>query len=214
MGTQTVYLKSGISPTGTSKTNIFQMEEAVNQCCVRMLEALQPHGVSGGVSFGLDEEADSPKSGWRLWLHRGPLPLLEIELPDRTGFKPPPEWRKSLISSGAAHVICTGGNGYLGSADHLYLLLKRQKLFPYSKGDSGEGAVAAGQHLRLLCGEIWSKQGGEKAGPHKLSSWRWSQKRFVRKFDKMLVTQTGSQELIGILKAMGTDLDQWFQACE
>jgi hypothetical protein len=109
-------------------------------------------------------------------------------------------------------VLWISGEGHVGGADHLYLLLKRQKLFPYSKGESCDGAVEAGQHLRQLCREAWSKQGRE-TGPYKLSSWHWRQKRFIRKFDKMLIREVGSQKVAEVLKTMGTDLDDWLQAC-
>ena len=199
--------------TGRPKPNVFPVKVAVEECSARMTQLQELPDASGGISFGMDGEPNSPKRGWSLWLHRGPLPLLEIELSDRNGFKPPPGWQECLLSGGATHVL-TDGSGYRGGADHLYLLLKRQKVFPWSKGDSSEGAVAAGQRLRRLCQEVWSKESGEKAGPYKLSSWRRSQKRFVRNFDKMLIGRIGSQELAGVLKAMGTDLDYWLQACE
>lgn len=191
--------------------NVLPIEEAVGQCCLRMAQAPQRPNLSSGIVFGMDKEPNSPRTAWELWLHRGPLPLLELCISDGIGFKPPRGWAQPLLSDGAAHVLWVSGKGYVGGADYLYLLLKRQKLFPYSKGDSGEGAVAAGQQLRQLCSQVWSKQGA-KAGPYKLSSWGWSQKRFIRKFDKLLVDQVGREKLAQVLKTMGTDLDQWFQA--
>jgi hypothetical protein len=238
MRAQTVHLQSGVSPlieahlkttTGTSlpelsnagdrvpgplKIEVLPTADAISQCCLRMTQAPQPSGISTGITFGLDKEPNGPSTTWGLWLHRGPLPLLELYISDGTGFKPPRGWAEGLISNEAAHVVWISGKGYVGGADHLYLWLKRQKLFPYSKGESSDGAVVAGQHLRRSCQEVWSKESDEKTGPYKLSSWRWSQKRFVRKFDKILVGQIGSRELAGVLKAMGTNLDDWLQACE
>ena len=49
-------------------------------------------------------------------------------------------------------------------------------------------------------------------GLYQLSSWRWSQRRFVRKFDKLLLDSLGREELAKALKPMGTDLDHWLKA--
>lgn len=236
MRAQTVHLQSGISPlieahlkatAGISlselskaegrepaplKTDVLPTGEAIGVCCLRMTQAPQLPGLSSGIVFGMGKEPNSPRNAWELGLHRGPLPLLELRISDGLGFKPPKGWAETLINSEAAHVLWVSGKGYVGGADYLYLLLKRQELFPWSKGDSSEGAVATGQHLRRLCKEVWSKQGGEKHGLYTLSSWRWSQKRFVRKFDKLLVDQVGREKLAQVLQAMGTDLDQWLQA--
>lgn len=54
----------------------------------------------------------------------------------------------------------------------------------------------------------------QQTGPHKPSSWRWRQKRFTRRLDKMLLDQVGAEELAKVLRPMGTDLDRWLRACE
>ena len=197
-----------------SKTDVLPTEEAIGQCCSRLAQAPQLPHISAGITFGMDEAPSSPKTAWGLSFHRGPLPLLEVCISDGTGFKPPSGWAEPLIGSEAAHVLWISGKGYVGRADHLYLRLKRQKVFPDSRGDSNDEAVRAGQHLRRLCQEVWSKQGHEKAGPYKLAPLRWSQNRFLRKFDKMLVAQVGREKLSQFLRAMGTDLAQWLRASE
>lgn len=42
----------------------------------------------------------------------------------------------------------------------------------------------------------------QQTGPHKLSSWRWRQKRFTRRLDKMLLDQVGTEELAKMLRPM------------
>jgi hypothetical protein len=237
MHARTVYLESGVSPRikalaeaatgipvlalgdevdtqrGRPKANVLPIEAAIEESSARMTQLQELPNVSAGISFGLDQEPNSPKNRWGLVLHRGPLPLLELRISDGSRFEPPDGWAECLIRNGSAHVVWVSGKGYVGGADHLYLFLKNQKLFPYSKGESSGGAIEAGQYLRRSCQEVWSKHSGEKAGPYKLSSWRWSQKLFVRNFDKMLIAQIGSEELAGVLKAMGTDLENWLPAC-
>lgn len=195
-------------------TKVFPRGEAVGQCCRRMLQTPQLPSISAGIAFGLDQEPDSPRTTWGLWLHRGPLPVLELCISDGTGFKPPGGWAESLISTEAAHVVWMSGKGYMGRPDYLYLWLKRRKLFPHSKGYSSSTAIEAGQRLRQLCQGVRSERNGWQSGPYKLSSWRWRQKRFVRDFDKMLVGRIGSDELAEILKAMGISPEGWLQACE
>ena len=89
-----------------------------------------------------------------LVLHRGPLPLLKIELSSMRGFHPLEGWTDALVSTRCAHVV----GSTVGSGDNLFVLLKRTALFPYSKGDSRPDTVAAGQQLRKLCRETWQKQ--------------------------------------------------------
>jgi hypothetical protein len=238
MAAKSIYLQSGIAPriaslaeaeTGISlsafygeavaqaevpETNIFPPKVASGECSIRMTQIPQLPKASAGISFGLDEEPNSPRTRWSVVLHRGPLPLLEIGISDEKGFRLPGGWPATLVSGGAAHVVWISGNRYLGAADQVYLWLKREKLFPYSKGDSGEEAITAGQRLRQLCQNAWAQYGGEKTEPYELSSWHWSQKRFVRNFDKVLLSRVGSRELSKTLKPMGTNVDQWLQACE
>lgn len=235
MQTKSVYLKSGISPRikalaeaasgipvlsfgdegetriGGPKWSVVPVEVAVEQCSVRMTQLQELPAASGGISFGLDREPNSPRTGWSLWLHRGPLPLLEIELSDLSGFKPAPGWMGSLLASGAAHVL-SDGRRFIGEADDLYLLLKRQKLFPYSGGPSTGTALSAGRQLRRMCRNVWLKESERATGPHKLSSWRWSQKRFVRMFDRMLLRCLEREELSRVLDNMGTDVATWLRA--
>jgi hypothetical protein len=141
-----------------------------------------------------------------LMFHRGPLPLLELSISDQVGFKPPPDWADSLIKSGAAHVLSTN-RGYVGSANHLYLFLKRNGIFPHSKGDSSVEAVSAGQSLQQFCCEVAS---GQAVTTQTLSFWRWRQKRFLHKFDQALRAHVGADKLGIVLKAMGTSPDEWF----
>ena len=119
-----------------------------------------------------------------------------------------------MIQSKCAHLV-SGTNGpIVGGGDHVFLMLKRYKLFPYSKGNASSEAAAAGQHLRRLCRDVWQKQSGDADTHYELSSWGWRRKRFVRKFDKMLLEHAGRENLDSLLKEMGTRLDSWLPACE
>jgi len=213
---------AGVPAVPKLEIEALELEEAAQECSLRMVRTTRSPGISAGVAFGINEAPLGPRSRWELYLHRGPLPVLELRLCDRLGFRPPQKWRERLLAGEACDVLCVGGSswlsrsnrGYLGDAHHVYLLLKREKLFPWSKGDSSDSAVAAGQRLRRMCEEAWSIEPSEKAGPFELSSLQWSQKRFVRKFDKLLIECAGVQELCSVLKTMGTDLDRWLRACE
>lgn len=187
---------------------------AVETCATRMSKLRPIPKVSRGISFGIDREPDGPNSRWSVVLHRGPLPFLAIELSDITGFQQPRQWLNSVIEGNCAHVICRKGGSYSGGGDHLFLMLKRYKLFPYSKGDASSEAVTAGQRLRKWCREIWQEQSGIVESLHELSSWQWRRKRFVRSFDGMLTQRVGSETLNATLKQMGTRLESWLPACE
>ena len=197
------YLEALAKPV---KHEVLPASIAARQGAIRMAELARPPGITTGISFGLDQDPLSPKKRWLLMFHRGALPLLELSISDQVGFKPPPDWTNSLIKSGAAHII-SANRAYIGSADHLYLFLKRNRIFPYSKGDSSAEAVLAGQSLQQFCREIAS---GQAVTTQRLSFWRWKQKRFLRRFDRALLTHVGTDKLSTILKAMGTSPDEWF----
>ncbi len=185
-------------------------DSAVATCAARMARLPVTPGVSQGISFGIDQRPDGPSTNWGLVIHRGPLPILAIELSDATGFKPPKTWLETIIKSKCADVV----QSRLGDGDHLFLMLKRTKLFPYSKGDTNASAVAAGQRLRKYCREAWQEQCEKNDSFHELSSWQWRRRRFVRKFDRMLAEHAGSENLETILKEMGTRIESWLPACE
>ena len=120
----------------------------------------------------------------------------------------------SVVENNCAHVISRKSGPTLGGGDHLYLWLKRYKLFPYSKGDASPEAVTAGQRLRKWCREVWQEQSGNPENPYELSSWQWRRKRFVRRFDAMLTQHVGVENMNSTLKEMGTRLESWLPACE
>jgi len=169
--------------------------------------------VSTGMSFGLDKESN-PRSWWNLSLNRGPMPVLELLSYHGYDFKPPGGWEKSLFANReAVHVLWmeartgAGVKRYWGAGHHIYLLEKRQNLFPFSEGDSGEEAIGAGWRLRELCRTVWNRQRANKADPYSLSSS--DQKRFMQRFDKALLDEVGAEKLAALLEVMGTDLDHW-----
>jgi hypothetical protein len=198
---------------GDPRVVIEPLRTAIETCASRMAQLPEIAGISRGISFGIDVQPTGPKTNWNVILHRGPLPLLEIELSDITGFHPPQRWVESMVESKVAHII-SRKHSHLGSGDHLFLMLKRFKLFPYSKGNSSSDAVAAGQRIRRLCREVGQKLSGDPETLYALSSWEWKRKRFVRMFDKALLEHAGSENLDALLKEMGTRLDSWLPACE
>lgn len=195
-----------------SEIRVLPIREAVVECCSKMTRAPQLPSVSGGISFGLDRDPNGPRNSWTLALHRGPLPLLELGISDGTGFKPPSGWDEMLFTNGGAHVLWVVGTGYIGRADHIYLLLKRKQLFQWSKGDCSSSAVRAGGELRRLCEAAWEKGSHAKTNPFRLSTWRWRQRRFVREFDRRLLARVERDQIAGILSAMGTNIDNWLRA--
>jgi hypothetical protein len=199
---------------GDERVVVEPVEVAVETCAIRMSKLLAIPGVSRGISFGMDRKPEGPNSCWSIVLHRGPLPLLQIELSDITRFRPPKQWVDSVIESNCAHVISRKGGPSLGGGDHLFLWLKRYKLFPYSKGNASTEAVTAGQRLRKWCRKVWQEQGGSAETLYKLSSWQWRRKRFVRRFDRVLTQHVGSENLNATLKEMDTRLESWLPACE
>jgi len=199
---------------GEDRVVVEPVEAAVETCTIRMAKLRESSKVSRGISFGIDREPAGPSSSWKVILHRGPLPLLQIELSDITGFRPPKQWVDSVVESNCAHVISRKSRPTLGGGDHLFLWLKRYKLFPYSKGEASIEAVTAGQRLRKWCREVWQEQSGDAASLYELSSWQWRRKRFVRRFDAMLTQHVGAEKLNSTLKEMGTRLESWLPAFE
>lgn len=199
---------------GDERVVVEPVETAVETCATRMSRLRPIPKVSRGISFGIDRKPEGPKSRWSVVLHCGPLPLLAIELSDITGFRPPKPWLNSVVESKCAHVIQGESGRYLGGGDHLFLVLKRYKLFPFSKGDANSEAVTAGQRLRKWCREVWQEQSGNAESLHELSSWQWRRKRFVRGFDRMLTQRVSPESLNATLREMGTRLESWLPACE
>jgi hypothetical protein len=181
---------------------------AIEFCSRRLAKLPEIPYVSRGISFGIDVEPSGPNTSWKLILHRGPLPLLQIELGSVSGFHPPSGWRDALTNRHCAHVI----QSKIGSGDNVFLSLKRTALFPYSKGNSSAEAVSAGGQLRILCGEAWQMQTGTSSTLYELSSWNWQRRRFTRKFDQILIDHVGSENLDAILTRMDTRLESWLAA--
>jgi hypothetical protein len=117
-------------------------------------------------------------------------------------------------SSNAAHIISGRDFPPTRRADHLFLLLRRWPLFPYSKGRDDRDSVAAGKLLNVLCGEVWEKLAGDSGTPCELSNWNFRRERFVRKFDRALTETYGAANLDILLKRRNTRLDSWLAACE
>jgi hypothetical protein len=196
------------STSGEPRVVAESVDGAVETCATRLAKLPEIPHVSRGISFGIDVKPSGPDTSWNLVLHRGPLPLLEIELSNTPGFHPPEGWRDDLINTRCAHVVRSS----MGSGDNVLVLLKRTSLFPYSKGNSLPHAVAAGQQLRNLCREAWQKQTGSAETLYELSSLTWLRRRFARKFDRTLLDQVGAENLNAILKQMDTRLESWLVA--
>jgi hypothetical protein len=198
-----------VSTSGEPRVVAESVDGAVETCVKRLAKLPEIPHVSRGISFGIDVEPTGPNTSWTLVLHRGPLPLLEIELSNTPGFHPPVEWEDALINTRCAHVV----RSTMGSGDNVLVLLKRTALFPYSKGNSHPHAVAAGQQLRKLCREAWQKQTGSVDTLYELPSLTWRRRRFARKFDRILLDHAGSENLNAILRQMDTRLESWLVAC-
>jgi hypothetical protein len=232
MGAQTVYLSStspamkatverllpsdvlsALNGWGENQEKEFlPAKDAVGVCSARVKDFPQIPNVSGGVSFGINEAPTSPGNRWHVMLHRGPLPLLEIEISDGTHFAPPAGWEEVLINTKSAQVVWTSHKKYLGMPANIYLLRKRQELFPHSKGKSTEDAVKSGLRLRRLCYDTWAQQKNKETDLCELPSRGWKQRRFLRRFDELLLSTVGDKRLNEVLAGMGTDLDKWRQA--
>jgi hypothetical protein len=183
------------------------VDAAVETCATRLAKLSEIPRVSRGISFGIDVEATNPDTTWHIFLHRGPLPLLDTELSNAPGFHPPDGWQDAFLKSHCAHVVRSQGSG-----DNVVLSLKRRKLFSHSRGNSSAEAVGAGQQLRKVCREVWQKQAGERDTLAESSPWEWRRRRLVRKFDRALVDHAGSENLDAILKRMDTRLESWLAA--
>jgi hypothetical protein len=194
------------------ETKVLPAKDSVEVCSALVKEFPQIPNVSGGVSFGINEDANSPGNRWHIMLHRGPLPLLEITISDSARFAPPAGWETILVNSKSAHIICTSHSQYLGMPANIYLLQKRQKLFPYSRGKSTDDAVESGLRLRRLCYEAWAQQKARHTDLCEVPLRGGKQRRFLRQFDELLLSAVGFDTLNEILTGMGTDLDKWNQA--
>lgn len=186
-------------------------EVAVETCAVRLSKLSENPGVSRGIKFGINGEPSSPKSSWSVVLHRGPMPLLQMELSDISGFDPPRAWFNSITKSDCAHIVQKKWGPCWGRGDHLFLMLKRTELFPYSKGKTSTEAVTAGQRLRGWCAEVIETRRNLKEF-QKLSNWNSRRKRFVRDFDTMLVEHVGAESMDKTLREMGTFPEVWFHS--
>lgn len=196
-----------LSPRSRSVT--LEPAEAVGVCSRRMSELKPLPNGSRGISFALEEDSKS-KSDWNLFLHRGPLPLLDLGTLVNGGFDPAPGWGTRLIEKETGDVFCDS-TGYFGGQHYIYLLLKQRRLFPYSPGQSAPEAVAAGLELRHVCLKVTAQGSGQKPEPYMLSGGNSEKRRFLRKFDSALLDAVESANLEEILKAMGIDMDLWLQ---
>jgi hypothetical protein len=164
---------------------------------------------SRGISFALAGDCKS-KSDWDLFLHRGPLPLLDLGTLVNGGLDPAPGWGTRLIEQETGHVFCDS-TGYCGGQHYIYLLLKQRRLFPYSSGQSAPEAVAAGLELRRVCLKVSAQGSDQKPEPYMLSGGNSEKRRFLRQFDVALLDAVKSANLEEILKAMGINTDLWLQ---
>ena len=196
------------STSGEPRLVAESVKVAVETCATRLANLSEIPHVSRGISFGIEVEPSRPDTTWTLVLHRGPLPLLDIELSNAPGFHPPEGWRDNLAKSRCAHVV----RSTIGSGDNVVVMLKRTALFPYSKESSRPHAVAASQQLRKLCREAWQKQTGNSDTLYELSSLNWRRKNFATKFDRILLDHAGSENLNAIFKQMDTRLESWLAA--
>jgi len=196
-----------LSPRTQSMT--LDTPEAIGECSRRMAELKPAPNASRGISFGLDGDANT-KSDWDLFLHRGPLPILDLTTLTDSGFRPNSGWGTRLIENETADVFCDE-KGYLGNQHSIYLLLKLQRLFPFSTGKSTPEAVAAGLELRRACLKISNQGSFRKLEIYKLSGGSSRKRHFVRQFDSALLDADESNSLANVFKAMGTDIERWLQ---
>jgi hypothetical protein len=168
---------------------------------------------SRGISFALEQDGKS-RSDWDLFLHRDPLPLLDLRTLVDGGFDPAPGWGTRLIEKGTGDVFCDS-TGYFGRQHYIYLLLKQQRLRRYSSGQPAPEAVAAGLELRRECLKVSARASDQKPDQkperYMLSGGTSKKRRFLRQFDRALLDAVGSANLQEILKAMSIDLDLWIQ---
>jgi len=183
--------------------------EAIGECSRQMAELKPVPNASRGISFGLDGDAHT-KSDWDLLLHRGPLPVLELTTLTDSGFHPGAGWGAGLLDMQTADVFCDE-KGYLGGEHYIYLLLKQQRLFPYSTGKTTPEAIAAGMELRRACQKISNQKNPYKLELYRLSGGSSKKRHFLRQFDSALLDADSSNSLAKVLKAMGTDIQVWLQ---
>jgi hypothetical protein len=113
------------------------------------------------------------------------------------------------LAKGPAAVVWTHRGGYWGYGHNIYVFLKKQALFPYSKGDSREKALDAGWKFRRLCRDVWKQIGKNPTTPYRLSTSHRKQEAFVKQSDNAIVDAVGSEPLSEILGPMGVDIRQW-----
>jgi hypothetical protein len=196
-----------LSPRTQSVT--LDAPEAIGECSRQMAELKPVPNASRGISFGLDGDART-KSEWELLLHRGPLPVLELTTLTESGFHPEAGWGAGLLDMQTADVFCDE-KGYLGGEHFIYMLLKAQRLFPYSTGKTTPEAIAAGLELRRACQKISKQKSPYKLELFRLSGGSSRKRHFLRQFDSALLDTDGSNSLAKVLKAMGTDIQEWLQ---
>jgi hypothetical protein len=163
-----------------------------------------------GINFGIEQRLNS--SGCTLYCRSGPLPVVELGVLYFADRQSPREWAETLVATKAVDVVYTRTpwlrrERRYGAGDSRYLLWKRARLFREPKASIG--AVQAGCVLRELCKGVWNDP---KRGLAKLEAtrwWPWSQRRFIKAFDKALVEQVGEEKLTEIFGAMGTTVEQW-----
>lgn len=209
-GGETALYQSGDddeSLSGESRVVCESIEDAAETCATRLAKLPEIPRVTRGISFGIDVEATNPGTTWHIFLHRGPLPMLDVEILSAPDFHFSDGWQDALLKSRCAHVGRSKGSG-----DNVVLSLKRRKLFPQSRGNSSPEAVSAGQQLRKVCRQAWQKQAGELDAFVESSQWEWRRRRLVRKFDRALINHAGSENLDAILKRMDTRLESWLAA--
>lgn len=195
----------GVCPQGHSKS-LFP-EEGIIHLSHALSRLKQTPGVARGVLFDINRGTGALHQ-WSLSLHLGPLPMLDLStLRDR-------DVRAFLDAEappGIAHVLWAQGAGYWGDAHNIYLFLKKQALFPYSRGETSEKALDAGRNLRRLCREVWERVNHTPAILHRLLPSQREQKTFIAKFDKALMDAVAPERLAEILGAMGADLPKWLK---
>jgi hypothetical protein len=183
--------------------------EAIGVCSLGMADLKPLRNGSRGISFALEQDGKG-KSDWELFLHRGPLPLLDLSTLVNGGFDPAPGWGAGLINEGTVDVFCDS-TGYFGGQHHIYLLFKQRRLFPYSLAQSAPEAVAAGLELRRVCLKVSARGSHQKPEPYLLSGGNSGKRRFLRQFDRALLDSIESASLEQIFEAMGITKELWLQ---
>ncbi len=183
--------------------------EAIGVCSRRMAELKPLPKGSRGISFALEQNGKS-RSDWDLFLHRDPLPLLDLGTLVDGGFEPAPGWGAGLIEKETGDVFCDS-TGYFGSQHYIYLLLKQQRLRRFSSGQSTPEAVAAGLALRRECLKVSARASDQKPERYMLCGGNSEKRRLLQQFDRALLDAVESANLQEILNAMGIDLDLWLQ---